>query len=108
MKFPTRARREVNATALVETRNEVMVRSLLSGELWNGVEPYRPIVDGVEITDQPLQLFKRGEWQKEKPIVVGSNEAEMVYVSAVIGRISMPKKLFEVGTRVRENQQQKK
>ena len=73
-----------------------MISCLLNGEFFNGIEPFRPIVDGVEFTDQPFELFKQGMWNTDKSLVIGVNEQEMSYVSAVLRNIPIPKNLFEV------------
>jgi len=39
-------------------------------------EPYRPVIDGVEFKDQPLNLFRDGKWQKHKQVIIGMNTEE--------------------------------
>ena len=73
-----------------------MIKSLLDIELFNGIEPFRPIVDGDEFTNQPLNLFKNGKWNKEKELIVGSNSEEMSYVSAVLANIRLIEDLYTV------------
>ena len=81
---------------ITNTRNKVMISCLINAEFFNGIEPFRPIVDGIEFTDQPFNLFKKGKWNNDKPLVIGSNEQEMSYVSAVLRNVPITKSLFEV------------
>ena len=93
--------RTKNGTELSNARNSVMLRGLTDLDVAQIAEPYRPTIDGVEWTDQPIELFKAGKWQKEKPLIIGTNFEEMSYVSAVL-KEALPggfsKRLFEVCT----------
>ena len=62
------------------------------------MEPFRPIIDGFEIKDQTLTLFKQGRWQSEKQIIIGTNIQEMALVNraAQTRNISLSSELFKV------------
>lgn len=40
-------------------------------------EPFRPVIEGEEFTDQPLELFRNGKWQTDKEILIGTNIQEL-------------------------------
>lgn len=54
----------------------VMARSFLNKDIWTVVEPFRPVIDGEEYKDQPLNLFRDGMWQKYKSFIIGTNTEE--------------------------------
>ena len=83
---------------LTYTRNSVMAKLLLEGDLFGAIEPFRPVIDGIEFTDQPLNLFKTGKWQAHKELMIGTNQEEMAQISAFFESlgIPLPKALFEV------------
>ena len=60
------------------------------------IEPYRPTVDGVEWTDEPVKLFKQGIWNSEIPVIIGTNNEEMSLVAAVLQNVTLGKRAFEV------------
>ncbi|CAK8690998.1 unnamed protein product [Clavelina lepadiformis] len=74
--------RSQDAWTITQARDKVMAEALKNKDLWGGVEPFRPVIDGVEFTDQPLNLFQNGIWNSEKAVLFGTNEGEMAYVSA--------------------------
>nr|XP_039252462.1 crystal protein-like isoform X1 [Styela clava] len=51
--------------------------ALLNGDVDTLIEPYRPLIDGVEFTKQPLALFKDGKWNSEKNMIVGVTTEEL-------------------------------
>lgn len=55
----------------------IMAMSVLAGDGWSGVEPFRPIIDGIEFTDQPLTLFQAGKWNTDKEYIIGANTQEV-------------------------------
>lgn len=81
---------------ITKTRNRVMITSLLNYELYNGIEPFRPYVDGVEFTDQPLKLVQMGEWNTDKNVIIGTNNEEMSYVSEVLANVNVTEERFTV------------
>ncbi|XP_077971643.1 crystal protein-like [Styela clava] len=56
---------------------KVMAASAIDGDGWSAIEPYRPIIDGVEFTDQPLTLFQTGKWNVDREYIVGANTEEV-------------------------------
>lgn len=69
--------RETDPKNLLRGMDKIMADSLLQLHIWDIVEPFRPYIDGYEITDQPLTLFREGKWQTNKPIIIGTNEEEL-------------------------------
>ena len=77
---------------------KVMVRSLLQRELFNGIEPFRPYIDGVDFSDQHMKLFQEGKWNTDKEVIFGTNNEEMIYASALVHGVglTLSKILFQV------------
>jgi len=88
----------VDAETLTYTRNSVMGKLLLEKDLFGALEPFRPVIDGNEFGDQPLNLFKSGQWQTHKELIVGINQEEMAQISAFFEDLGLPlpKAVFEV------------
>lgn len=75
----------------------VMLQSLLAGDGWSTVEPYRPVIDGVEFTDQPLTLFQNGKWNTEKEFITGANTQEVEILQFYVpGDIKFNQVMFRV------------
>lgn len=74
----------------------IMALSVLQGDAWSGVEPFRPIVDGIEFTDQPLTLFQSGKWNTEKDYIIGANTQEVEILQYYIPTGNLPKSIFQV------------
>lgn len=68
--------REAETTKL-DNIKRMMAMSVMDGDGFNAVEPYRPIIDGVEFTDQPLTLFQSGKWNTDKEYIMGANTEEV-------------------------------
>lgn len=47
-------------------------------KVFEAVEPFRPYIDQDEFTDQPMTLFKDGNWNTHKPFIIGTNREELV------------------------------
>lgn len=90
--------RSASAESITYSRNTVMAKLILEGDFFGAIEPFRPVIDGTEFTDQPLTLFKTGKWQNHKEFLLGFNQDEMAYISAFFQDLNlpMPKFLFEV------------
>ena len=76
-----------------------MIAGLLKdGDLFGAIEPFRPVIDGEEFKDQPLNLFRNGLWQTHKEVIIGTNQEELAQISAAFESIGipLPKSLFEV------------
>jgi len=73
---------------------------LTEGDLFGAIEPFRPVIDGVEFKAQPLTLFKNGLWQSHKELIIGTTNEEMAWVEAVFDSIGfvLPQFLFEVNS----------
>ena len=50
-------------------------------DIWTTDEPFRPIVDGVILKDQPLNLFRNGLWQNRKEMIIGTATEEMAVIN---------------------------
>ena len=90
--------RSASAEDITYSRNSVIAKLLLEGDLFGAIEPFRPVIDGVEFIDQPLNLFKAGLWQNHKEFLSGFNQDELAHVSAFFQDLGLPlpKILFEV------------
>ena len=90
--------RTVDPETLTYSRNSVMGNLLIEGDLFGAIEPFRPVIDGIEFMDQPLNLFKNGKWQTHKELMIGTNQEEMAQISAFFEDIGLPlpKAVFEV------------
>lgn len=77
---------------------EYLVRGqsfLLDRDLYALIEPYRPVIDGREFMDQPLNAFRDGEWQKSKRILLGTNIQEAEVAKFYIPELSKGAKAKE-------------
>ena len=76
----------------------MLASSLVEGDLFGAIEPFRPVIDGVEFTAQPLTLFKNGLWHSQKELIIGTTHEEMAWVQAVFNSINfpLPKAIFNV------------
>ena len=46
-------------------------------------EPFRPIIDEEEFSNQPLELFKTaGTWNSDKEMIIGTNNGELDILNA--------------------------
>ncbi|XP_078481983.1 crystal protein-like [Ciona intestinalis] len=93
----------MNLTCLIETDPITLVKALgpvrkfalLNAEIFNTIEPYRPVIDGYEFTDQPLQLIQQGKWPA-KNFIIGTNTEELYpYVVAMFNNTDIGKLEFE-------------
>ena len=48
-----------------------MVGNMLSGDFYGFLEPFAPVIDGVEFTEQQIDAFKVR--RKKKDIIIGLN-----------------------------------
>nr|XP_039252805.1 acetylcholinesterase-like [Styela clava] len=62
---------------LVNREVPVVIRSLIAGDIMGMSEPYRPVIDGVEFTDQPMSLYRDGKWNSYKSMIMGVNTQEL-------------------------------
>ena len=81
-----------------DLEQRMMVQGFRDRNIFNLVEPFRPIVDGTVIKDQVLASFERGEWHTDKELIIGTTLQEMAGVSTAFQDIglSFPLRLFEV------------
>ena len=90
--------RNADPEAITYSRNAVIAKLLAERDFFGVFEPFRPVIDGLEYTDQPLALFRDGLWQTHKEVMIGFNEHEMAFVNAFFEDIGLPlpKAVFEV------------
>ena len=90
--------REFDPQVLVDAISQMLPASLADGDMFGAIEPFRPVIDGTEFRAQPLTLFKNGQWQSHKELIIGTTSEEMAWVEAVFTSIGipLPKRLFEV------------
>jgi len=63
-------------------------------DLFGVAEPWRAILDGDEFKMQPMEAFRDGAWNNDKPIVMGS-AADEIYIPAY-WPFNMRKELYQV------------
>ena len=66
----------INKTLIVHARFG------MAGDHRSMVEPFRPMVDGVEFPKQPLDMFQDGDWHTNVDVVIGTNRQELGIISA--------------------------
>lgn len=67
----------VSTRALSSRQISVMLRSFVNRDVMGLIEPFRPIIDGVEFSDQPLHLYRDSKWNSDKDMIVGVETEEM-------------------------------
>ena len=60
------------------------------------VEPFRPMVDGVEFPKQPLDMFQDGDWHTNIDVIIGTNRQELGIISAKFQDRKITEKLYIV------------
>nr|XP_002127916.1 cAMP-regulated D2 protein-like [Ciona intestinalis] len=63
---------------------KVMMGNMASGDFYGFIEPFAPVIDGVEFTQQQADAFAAGEWHTDKNVVIGTDFQELYLVSAMI------------------------
>ncbi|CAK8689239.1 unnamed protein product [Clavelina lepadiformis] len=58
------------------------------------IEPYHPVLDEDEISDQPIKLFQSGKWNKKKNAIAGTLSEEVSIFSPMLNGLKMPKIIF--------------
>ena len=83
---------------LVDAISKILRASLADRDMFGAIEPFRPVIDGTEFRAQPLTLFKNGQWQSHKELIIGTANEEMAWIEALFTSIGfkLPKSLFEV------------
>ena len=76
----------------------MLINSLIENDLFGAIEPFRPVIDGIEFRAQPLTLFKNGMWQTDKELIIGTAQEEMAYIEALFEKanINLTCRLFKV------------
>jgi len=82
--------KNVPASELCSHTLPLRLGAMVNGDPLSLMELYRPILDGREFTDQPLNLFRRGEWQHHKPVIMGSNTDELYYITSIFNGLGVP------------------
>ena len=59
-------------------------------------QPYRPILDGVEFTQPPLDFFKSGAWKMDKELIIGTTSDERAQIKVLFENRTMTKQMFIV------------
>jgi len=73
-----------------------MAMALAERDIQTTAEPYRPITDGVEFTDQALNLFRDGKWQTYKEVLMGTTTQELADINAIFSDAIIGENLFQV------------
>lgn len=48
------------------------------------IEPFRPVVDGTEFSDQPIHLYRDGKWNSGKDMIVGVETEELEAIQYIL------------------------
>nr|XP_039265750.1 crystal protein-like [Styela clava] len=84
--------RKDNYTCIMDADPETLISTMakMMGSGWIkldpifAMEPFRPYIDGTEYIGQPLELFREGKWQTNKPIILGTNAEEVAVIKYII------------------------
>ena len=60
------------------------------------LETFRPTIDQTEFAKNPLNLFREGNWQTYKELIIGSNIDEFVVLTERVLRNGVDFELFKV------------
>lgn len=75
----------------------VQAQNIAKPDLFGIIEPFRPVIDGIELKENPIQFIQNGGLSGEKEIIIGTDIEEMIYVPAYIpDRLNITKKRYEV------------
>ncbi|XP_076813222.1 crystal protein-like [Clavelina lepadiformis] len=85
---------EASAFALLDSHIQTIMFSD-NPDLFFVIEPYHPVLDGVEIMEQPLDFFQSGKWQNYKEVIIGVMKNEVAYVNAALKNVKLRKSMFE-------------
>lgn len=65
-------------------------------DIWGTIEPFRPIIDDVEYTKQPMDSFRDGDWHTDKGLVIGTNTQELEMIQYYIPFIDISRLMYKV------------
>ena len=65
--------------------------------IFNIVEPYRPMLDQIEFFEQPLDFFRSDKWQTNKEVIIGVTSEEVAQINILFADFTLRRTLFEVG-----------
>ena len=74
--------RNINPELVINKTLIVHARFGKAGDHRSMVEPFRPMVDGVEFPKQPLDMFQDGDWHTNIDVIIGTNRQELGIISA--------------------------
>lgn len=69
---------------LIAQSYKMRALNLINLDILGTIEPFRPVIDGIEFTDIPMKLFQQGIWNKEKHVIMGATTEEMYFVPVYI------------------------
>ena len=87
--------RGVGTELIVEKTNNVRKAAGMR-DIRTAIEPFRPIVDGEEFTEQPLSMLQNGDWNTNVDIIIGTNREEMWNVKTLFKGIPVFKSVLLV------------
>ena len=93
------ARRDTDAQEVMGAATNVQVEAFRNKDIYALVEPFRPVIDGVEYTAQMLEQFRDGRWNRDKSLVVGGVSDELAQTMTIFRKRGCGWKLFYVSTR---------
>jgi len=88
--------RSTSPKDIVNARTKVMAMALADSDVLTTIEPYRPITDGAEFTDQALNLFRDGKWQTHKEVLMGTTTQELEDIKTFLSNVIIGEEMFMV------------
>lgn len=85
---------------IVRSTSEFSIGLAKQGLVLDAIEPFRPVLDGHEFARQPFELFEDGTWQREKKVVVGSNQDEFVLLTKMVFIGTLDEELYKKATQL--------
>lgn len=68
--------RKVPTHSFVTTYQQVVKQAVALGEGLASYQLYQLVIDGVDIKDNVLNLFRDGKWNKNKDLIIGGTSQE--------------------------------
>ena len=82
-----------------EKTNNARVTALRVIDHRTVVEPFRPIIDGDEFTQQPLAMLQDGNWNTATDVIIGTNREELWDVIKIFNGRNVTLNLLKVNER---------
>jgi len=87
--------KNVSPIELIRKTSEFSIELAKRGYVLEALETFRPTIDQAEFTKNPLMLFREGNWQTYKELIIGSNVDEFVLLTERVLRKGVDFELFK-------------